>query len=258
MNREMVKEPAQNENTDIIHSADAQSGSLQTDAEPKVKPFAYGLCYAKLFWIFMIGCFIGVVLETVLCLVNNHVLQNRSGVIYGPFNPIYGVGAVLMTCLLYPIAQRGDLFIFVSSAFIGGGFEFFCSYLQERIFGTVSWDYSYMPLNIDGRTNVPYMLFWGVLGLVWMKRVYPLLSSLIEKLPKRWGVVLTWALTIFMLLNMGISAFAVERQAQRRVGMPPANGFQQFLDTEYPDKMLEKIFPSMEPVNETSKTKQPT
>ncbi|SDN88798.1 putative ABC transporter permease [Acetanaerobacterium elongatum] len=258
MNREMVKEPAQSNNANIIHTADAQSGSLQTDAEPKVKPFAYGLCYAKLFWIFMIGCFIGVVLETVLCLVNNHVLQNRSGVIYGPFNPIYGVGAVLMTCLLYPIAQRGDLFIFISSALIGGGFEYFCSFLQERIFGTVSWDYSYMPLNIDGRTNVPYMLFWGVLGLAWMKRVYPLLSSLIEKLPKRWGVVLTWALTIFMLLNMGISALAVERQAQRRAGIPPDNGFQQFLDTEYPDEMLEKIFPSMEPVNETAKNKQPT
>lgn len=257
MNRKMVKEPEQNENTDTIHSADAQNGLPTADGTPDGRPFAYGLCYAKLFWIFMIGCFIGVVLETVLCLVNNHVLQNRSGVIYGPFNPVYGVGAVLMTTLLYPIAQRGDLFVFVGSALIGGSFEYLCSYLQELIFGTVSWDYSSMPLNINGRTNVPYMLFWGVLGLVWMKRVYPLLSSLIEKLPKRWGVVLTWALTVFMVLDMAISALAVERQSQRRAGIPPSNGFQRFLDVEYPDSRLETIFPSMEPANKASNTGQP-
>ncbi len=249
MNRELVKEPVRTESSEALHTAPGQTKAHADAAvSADARPFAYGLCYSKLFWIFMIGCFIGVVLETVLCLVNNHVLQNRSGVIYGPFNPIYGAGAVLMSVLLYPIAQCSNLILFIGSALIGGGFEYLCSYLEETIFGTVSWDYSYMPLNINGRTNVLYMLFWGVLGVIWMKQVYPLLAGLIEKFPRRWGVVLTWVLTIFMLANMLISALAVQRQALRRAGIPAESSFQQFLDYEYPDSRLSEIFPSMQPV----------
>ncbi len=210
--------------------------------------FAKGICYPKLFWIFMIGCFFGVVLETVVCLIDYGVLQNRSGVIYGPFNPVYGVGAVLMTVLLYKTAKKGDGRVFFASAFIGGGFEYALSFLQERIFGTVSWDYSYMLLDINGRTNIPYMLFWGLLGVLWMKRIFPLLSALIEKVPKRWGTPLTWVFAVFMLWNMSISALAVDRQSQRRIGLPPKNSLQVFLDKQYPDQMLEDIFPSMKVV----------
>ncbi len=233
--------------TDICLNTETTAASERTQAASDV--FADGLCKEKLFWIFLIGCFIGVVLETTLCLINNHELQSRVGVLYGPFNPVYGVGAVLMTLGLYRAAKKGDGFVFLCSAMIGGVFEYAVSFMQERLFGTVSWDYSHMLLNINGRTNVLYMLFWGMLGVVWMRCVYPALSSLIERIPKRWGQPLTFALAVFMLVNMTVSALAVDRQSQRRMGIPAANIVQQLLDEQYPDDYLAEVFPSMSVVS---------
>ena len=61
------------------------------------RPFAPGLGFYKIFWVFFLGCIIGVVVETLWCLATKFYIENRSGVIYGPFNPVYGVGAVVLT-----------------------------------------------------------------------------------------------------------------------------------------------------------------
>ena len=52
------------------------------------------------------------------------------------------------------------------SAVIGAAFEYFCSLFQEIAFGTVSWEYSDTPLNLGGRTNIQYAVFWGLLGMI--------------------------------------------------------------------------------------------
>ena len=59
-------------------------------------------------------------------------------------------------------------------------------------FGQVFWDYSDMPLNIGGRTNVLFMFFWGLLSVVWIKILYPALSKVIERIPRLTGTILTW------------------------------------------------------------------
>lgn len=213
--------------------------------------FAAGLCREKLFWLFMVGCVVGVMVETLYCLMNTHTLQNRAGVLYGPFNPVYGVGAMVMTLGLHRTQRKGAAAIFAGSALIGGAFEYAISFLQESVFGTVSWDYSYMPLNINGRTNVLYMVFWGFLGVLWMKHAYPFISTQIERIPKKWGKLLTVVLAVFMLFDMSLSALAVSRQAERRTGIPPSSRLEVFLDQQYPDEYLEEAFPSMAVVENT-------
>ncbi|MEG1850039.1 MAG: hypothetical protein RR197_05725, partial [Oscillospiraceae bacterium] len=70
------------------------------------RSFASGLNLYKLFWVFFIGCFLGVVLETAWFLLTRFQLVNRTGLIYGPFNLIYGFGAVLMTLSLSWLADK--------------------------------------------------------------------------------------------------------------------------------------------------------
>lgn len=215
--------------------------------EGQEAPFAFGLCYSKLFWIFMIGNVVGFVLETLYTLaVPPHQLEMRVSVVFGPFILVYGFGAVVITLLLSRMYNQKDSLIFVASMVIGGGFEYLCSFFQQAVFGTVSWEYSDSPLNISGRTNLIYSFFWGILGLIWLKDVYPVLSRSIQKIPKKKGRVITVVVSLLMAVDIALSAGAVYRQSQRVNEIPAENVVQQFFDRYFPDEFLEFIYPHME------------
>lgn len=210
-------------------------------------PFAFGLCFDKLFWIFMIGNVVGFVLETLYALLAPpHRFELRVSVVFGPFILVYGFGAVVITLLLYRMYNQKDALIFIASMVIGGAFEYLCSFFQQAVFGTVSWEYSDSVLNIGGRTNLMYSFFWGVLGLLWLKDVYPALSGWIQKIPKKVGRPLTAAVAVFMAVDMALSAGAVYRQSERVNGIPAQNVVQTFFDRFFPDDFLEVVYPHME------------
>ena len=121
---------------------DARAAYETRLASGEERPFAFGLCYSKLFWIFMVGNVVGFVLETLYALVRTHEFQVRVGLVFGPFIPVYGLGAVAITLLLWRMYNQKDIMIFLASMFIGGAFEYLCSFVQQAVFGTVSWEYS--------------------------------------------------------------------------------------------------------------------
>ena len=210
-----------------------------------VYPFAPGLGFYKIFWVFFLGCIIGVVVETFWCLITKFYIENRSGVIYGPFNPVYGFGAVVLTLGLHWLSQKRDLWIFLGSMVLGGAVEYVCSWVQEMAFGTVSWEYSETPFNLQGRTNLMFAFFWGILGLLWVKDFYPRMSGWIERIPRRVGIPLTWVLLVLMIFNMAISGLAVARWTARVHGKPATNQLEVFLDQAYPNDYLSRVYPNM-------------
>ena len=54
---------------------------------PPAAGFATGLCFYKLFWIFLVGCVIGCLVEMLWCYLNEGFFESRQGLIYGPFFP---------------------------------------------------------------------------------------------------------------------------------------------------------------------------
>ncbi|MDD3428749.1 MAG: putative ABC transporter permease [Oscillospiraceae bacterium] len=225
---------------------------VKTEEKPSVpkKKFAQGLCFYKLFWVFFIACFLGVILETLWVFVTRFELQNRTGLIYGPFNLVYGCGAVIMTICLNWLSGKRDLWIFLAGTFIGGGYEYFCSWIQEKMFGTVSWQYDKMAYNLDGRINLLYCIFWGILALLWVKEIYPRMSRWIEKIPNTYALSLTWVLIVFMIFNTIMSALAVACMAARNQDSATSNAVTAYFDEHYPDERMAKIYPSMVFVSE--------
>lgn len=226
----------------------------QTFESKDDKPFAYGFCFTKLFYLFVIGSFIGTILETIWAFCVDGHFEMRVGMVYGPFIPVYGGGACFLTAALYKLYKLNDTLVFVISAFVGAGFEYFCSWLQEQMFGTVSWDYSDTPFNLDGRTNLMYALIWGFLGLVWVRYLYPWTAKLIEKIPKRAGAIITTFLIVFMAFNGFMSVTATARWTQRTEGVPASNIFEEYLDEKFDNEKMEFLFPGMKKAAEAGVT----
>ena len=223
----------------------------QTFESKEDKPFAYGFCFTKLFYLFVIGSFIGTILETIWAFCVDGHFEMRVGMVYGPFIPVYGGGACFLTAALYKLYKLNDTLVFVISAFVGAGFEYFCSWLQEQMFGTVSWDYSDTPFNLDGRTNLMYAL---ILGLVWVRYLYPWTAKLIEKIPKRAGAIITTFLIVFMAFNGFMSVTATARWTQRTEGVPASNSFEEYLDEKFDNEKMEFLFPGMKKAAEAGVT----
>lgn len=210
------------------------------------KTFAKGWCFAKIFMLFMIGCVIGTYYEQFLTLFTKGVWESRQGIIYGPFNPIYGFGFAAFGLFL---GKNNDArkwyWTFLYASILGGITEYSLSWIGEKLFHANSWDYSGYFLNIGGRTTIPFMIFWGIGGLLFMKFIYPFLSKLIEKIPYKIGTTALPILVVFMLLNMLISYSALFRQQERLSGTAPRTFIGEIYDKVYTDEFLKTIYPNM-------------
>lgn len=217
--------------------------------ESSAEHFAKGLSIYKLLLVCFIGSFVGVVIELMWCLVTNGYFESRSGLVYGPFNLLYGAGAVALTLCLYKFRNRGVWLSFMGGIIVGSVVEYICSWGQEVLFGSRSWDYSHMPFNINGRICLLYSVFWGFLGVLWIKNLYPRLAKWILKIPNHIGKIITWALTVFFIFNAFMSLVTVHRWSERVEGSEPSNAFEVILDERFPDERMEKIFANMEFAN---------
>ena len=204
--------------------------------------FAHWLNFFKLFCIFYLGCLFGVIVETVWCIITNGYFEYRTALILEPLNPVYGLGAVLISVLFYKAKGWKNIFIFLLSAIVGGLFEAICSLFQEFIFGTVSWHYSRQNLGVLGnRTSIVYCIFWGILGILWVRFIFPLLEHAIEKIPNKVGKILSIILVIYVSFDCIFSAGALLRQKERRNNIPTTSFISVFYDNCFPEDVL-KIF----------------
>ena len=212
---------------------------------PERYVFARGICFDKLVWVFLVTSFLGALIEMVFCRVTSGRWMSRSGVLYGSFSFVWGLGAVVLTITLQRIADKPDRRIFLAGFVIGGAYEYLCSVFTELVFGTVFWDYSKMPLNIGGRTNVLYCIFWGLLAVAWIKVLYPPMSKGIEKIPALLGKVVTWVIIFFLACDGLLTAAAMLRYTDRQNNPEPKNVAEAFLDDTYDDDWMEHHWPNM-------------
>lgn len=194
----------------------------------------------KIFWIFVIGSVFGFFAEMLYALVYTRTLEIRHGLIYGPFIQIYGIGAVAYYILISNIQEPKKAFI--SGMIMGGALEYLCSFFQEIFFGTISWDYSNMFMNLNGRTSLLYCVYWGMIAIVYLKIVYPAFQKMEPLIHKKSIRIITVFFMIFMTFDITISCMAGNRQQERRQNIPADNAIDIFLDKAYPDELLNRIY----------------
>ena len=121
-----------------------------------------------------------------------------GGFLYGPFRPIYGYGFLILYFIGKKV-NKNPLFIFLVSFIVCSVFEYLVSYGLEKIFNATWWDYRDFYLNLNGRICIMVSLFWGLLGLLFIKIIIPSLEKLFDKLNKYFVCIFIFiASTIFI------------------------------------------------------------
>lgn len=198
-----------------------------------------------LIWVFLISCTLGFILEVSYKYFTKGHYINMQGMLYGPFKPIYGFGGVLFTILFYKVRHYRSYILFILGSVIGAIYEYFCSYLQEVIFKSRSWNYSKFEYNINGRINPKHAVFWGILAMIFIKILLPVMICLVTKIPLKIQKPIVIFIAVFMTINMLLSALAVIRQVERLKNIPAKNKFEHFLDEHYGDKRIKDTFTHM-------------
>lgn len=196
----------------------------------------------KIFVIFMIGSVLGYIVEMIVGLVQNGHFVSRKGLIYGPFTPVYGIGIIVYYIFFNIIKTRDKKKVFIFSFILGGITEYLCSYLQEKIFGTISWDYSEWIFNINGRTTIFHCTYWGIAGLLYVKYIEPIIPKIEEFIKSHKIKIIEASVAIFMVFNITISSMAAIRQKERLDEIPANSSVDIFLDNVYPDEYMDQVF----------------
>ena len=203
----------------------------------------------KIFWIFLIGSILGYIVEMIIGLVQNGHFVSRQGLLFGPFIQVYGVGLVTYYLVISNIKKKSYIKIFFITMLLGGIVEYLFSYLQETWFGTISWDYSNLLFNIDGRTSLLHCLYWGTGGVLFVKFILPLTYNLNAWCKNINFRCITTFLVLFIAFDIVISGMAGARQLERKNNIA-ANGYiDSFFDEYYPDEKLEQIYSNAKTVN---------
>lgn len=214
------------------------------------------LNFFNLFWVFLVSCILGLVIETVyhMAIVDPGVYQDRAGLLFGPFSPIYGFGAVLLTVALNRFYRANFFIIFIVSAILGGSFEAAVSWWMQTAFGAIAWDYPYellggvpdpMAILFHGRTSTPFMIMWGALGLFWIKLCLPRLLKLINLIPWKMRYSLTTCVAALMLVNGAMTLQALDCWFCRESGIQPSSPVEEFYAEHFDNDYMANRFQSM-------------
>lgn len=223
---------------------EAEEGSLGLDQTGR----GYiTLNFFNLFWIFVVCSVIGLLAEVVyhMVVVDPGHYEDRAGLLFGPFSPIYGCGAVLMTVFLNRFHRSNPLVIFLVAAVIGGAFEYFTSLFMQYAFGAVAWNYTGMWLSIGGRTCGLFMAIWGLMGLVWIKLLLPFVLHVVNLIPWNWRYAVTSVAAALMLVDAVMSLQALDCWYMRLSDDPVRTPIQQFYAAHFDNAFMADRFQSM-------------
>lgn len=173
----------------------------------------FGFSIWRLLGYFIIYSILGYIIETLFGVATKGVIESRKSFLYGPFCGIYGIGAIIMILCLQPFKKNNNT-LFWGGFFVGSVVEYVISWIGEMIFHVIWWNYSDMPLNINGRVCVFFSIFWGLLGIYLVSYVNPKVDKIINwfkiKISGKVLKQLELLVLLFVVFDCFITAYALK------------------------------------------------
>ncbi len=152
---------------------------------------------------FFISSCLGWIMEVTCKLIQFHRFINR-GFLIGPYCPIYGFGAVIVTALLSRY-EGEPVTVFVLAMVLCGTLEYLTSYFMEKLFHARWWDYSHKRFNLNGRVCADTLIPFGLLGMLMVYVVKPFLFGRMAQMPQDALRIVCIALTAGILFDAALS-----------------------------------------------------
>ena len=212
-------------------------------------------------WLFFIYAFVGVLIEMVYCWTIEYrgVIESRLGLLYLPFNLLYGAGGVFISLVLLPVVDN-PFAVFGLGLVVGTVLEYLTSVLMEKFFHAVYWDYSKEFLNIQGRVCLKYAIIWGMLSLVLLYVLDVVNVGILLDIPALPGFLALTLLVTVTIFSIVLTLLTYRRTAQKnayliavregRDAQLPHPAWARLVDHLVPDRVLINSFPRMSLVTE--------
>ena len=161
--------------------------------------------------LFFVFSFVGWCIEVVLKYRQYHRFINR-GFLTGPWLPIYGSGAVLITVAMQLVSRWDDGYgtTFAVSFFLCGALEYGASWFMEKRFHARWWDYSQKPMNLHGRVWIGNLILFGLGGVLIFKILDPLLLPQFARLRLPVKEIVAGVLAAVFIADFIVSHFVLQ------------------------------------------------
>ena len=198
-------------------------------------------------FIFTIGSVAGLLLEEAWMFVSAGIMQSRVGLVWGPFSPLYGLGALVLTSVGFLLRRRhvSSSRVFVCMACVGGCLEQLAGWAMFTLFRAQSWTYLGLFDHITQWVAWRTLVIWGILGLLWVRVVMPELLYRIGEPTTRRQVTFALLIAVYLGLDIFMTVSAFYMRAKRTLGKGPANAFEMLIDEHYTNEWMATRFQNM-------------
>lgn len=195
--------------------------------------------------VFVVASALGLVAEEAWMWVSQGRMESRVGVVWGPFSPLYGFGALLFTVVLWNFRKASLAEVFLVSAGVGAAIEQSTGMAMEYFWHAQSWTYLGLPYAITQWVCWQSILVWGVLGVVYARIVLPEIVWLVGEPSSRVHVAVVAVLAVAISVDLLATAYCFYRMGQRSLGIPPQNAVDVYMDSHLNDEFIEGRFQNL-------------
>ena len=148
---------------------------------------------------FIIYSFAGWVMESIFRSICEKKFIN-TGFLKGPFCPIYGIGAIIIYVFLSGFKDNIFL-LFLMGFIVLSIWEYIVGVLLEKVFNTKYWDYSDHKFNFQGRICLTNSIYWGFLGVVFIKYINPFVVNKLQYVDINYLRVIVYIALVIVIID---------------------------------------------------------
>lgn len=154
---------------------------------------------------FLLFSLFGHLLESTIYIITNQ--NGNSGILYGPWTPVYGFGVVLIIIIYNYIKEKNIkniykvLSIFLLSMILLTTIEYIGGNLIEYFFHKKFWSYEDLKFNIGPYIALEIAFIWGICSIIYIFLVKPITDKIIKKIPK----YITITIMVFFIIDLTIT-----------------------------------------------------